>query len=76
MLMYSKDTLKCFSFRDKKGSLDGEIFELLYTLSDFLAFKEMFLEYKNYKDGRCIDLSSSISITSYKLDNDDDEDAF
>lgn len=65
-----------FLCRDKKGSLDGEIFELLYTLTDFLAFKEMFLDYKNYKDGRCIDLSSSISVTSYKLENDEIEEEF
>lgn len=62
--------------RDRKGTLDGEIFDLLYTLTDFIAFKEMFLDYKNYKDGRCIDLSSSISVTSYKLKCDEDEEMF
>lgn len=60
--------------RDKKGTLDGEIFDLLYTLTDFMAFKEMFLEYKNYKDGRYIDLATSISVTSYKFDSNDEGD--
>ncbi|XP_063698272.1 ADP-ribosylation factor-like protein 2-binding protein [Culicoides brevitarsis] len=49
----------------KKGTLDGEIFDFLYTLNDFNAFKEMFLDYKNFKQGNCIDLSSGISVISY-----------
>lgn len=53
-------------FREKKDSLDGEIFDLLYTLTDFMAFKEMFLDYKSFKEGRTIDLSSSISVISYQ----------
>lgn len=55
-----------FFLREKKDSLDGEIFDMLYTLSDFVAFKEMFLDYKNFKEGRTIDLSSSISVISYQ----------
>lgn len=55
-----------FFSREKKDSLDGEIFDMLYTLSDFVAFKEMFLDYKNFKEGRTIDLSSSISVISYQ----------
>lgn len=33
-------------FRNRKNELDGEIFELLLTFSDFLTFKEMILDYK------------------------------
>lgn len=33
-------------FRKNQDHLDGEVFEMLYTLSDFSAFKEMILDYK------------------------------
>lgn len=35
-----------FYFRGKKDNLEGEIFEVLLTLSDFRAFKEIFLDYR------------------------------
>lgn len=35
-----------FCFRDRKDELNGEIFEELFTLTDFMFFKEMFLDYK------------------------------
>ncbi|TGZ70319.1 hypothetical protein CRM22_003276 [Opisthorchis felineus] len=31
---------------ENKGDLDGEIFEMLYTFTDFVSFKEMMLDYK------------------------------
>jgi len=34
---------------ERKDTLDGDIFELLYSLSDFLIFKEMFVDYKIMK---------------------------
>jgi ADP-ribosylation factor 2-binding protein len=33
-------------FRTRRNELDGEVFEMLFTFSDFTAFKEMFLDYK------------------------------
>ncbi|CAH8618197.1 unnamed protein product [Heterobilharzia americana] len=36
--------------------LDGEVFEMLYTFSDFLAFKEMMLDYKKAKTGETVNL--------------------
>mgnify|MGYP002042081990 CR=1 FL=1 len=38
-----------FSFselEERKLDLEGEVFDMLFTLTDFLAFKEMFLDYK------------------------------
>ncbi|KDR10997.1 ADP-ribosylation factor-like protein 2-binding protein [Zootermopsis nevadensis] len=48
----------------RKNELNGEVFEMLFTFSDFIAFKEMFLDYKAMKDGRVEDLSKGICITS------------
>uniref|UniRef100_A0A3Q0KKJ5 ADP-ribosylation factor-like protein 2-binding protein n=1 Tax=Schistosoma mansoni TaxID=6183 RepID=A0A3Q0KKJ5_SCHMA len=36
--------------------LDGEIFEMLYTFTDFLAFKEMMIDYKKAKTGQTVNL--------------------
>ncbi|XP_071823770.1 ADP-ribosylation factor-like protein 2-binding protein [Apostichopus japonicus] len=52
--------------KKKKESLDGEIFEILLTFSDFLAFKEMFLDYKAEKEGRTVDLSAGFIVTPYQ----------
>ena len=35
-----------FSDRERKDELEGEIFEILLTFSDFMAFKEMVLDYR------------------------------
>ncbi len=29
----------------RKSSLEGEVFEMLFTLTDFMAFKDMFVGY-------------------------------
>ncbi|XP_076243648.1 ADP-ribosylation factor-like protein 2-binding protein [Calliopsis andreniformis] len=51
---------------DKRNHLEGEVFEVLSTFTDFVAFKEMFLDYRAVKEGKVQDLSSGISITSFK----------
>ncbi|KAJ8042360.1 ADP-ribosylation factor-like protein 2-binding protein [Holothuria leucospilota] len=51
--------------KKKKDSLEGEIFEILLTFTDFLAFKEMFLDYKAEKEGRTVDLSDGFIVTPY-----------
>ncbi|CAH8601800.1 unnamed protein product [Schistosoma bovis] len=38
------------------SSLDGEVFEMLYTFTDFLAFKEMMIDYKKAKTGQTVHL--------------------
>lgn len=34
-------------FRMHKQALDGEVFDVLFSLSDFVKFKESILDYKN-----------------------------
>ncbi|GAB1600273.1 ADP-ribosylation factor-like protein 2-binding protein [Argonauta hians] len=52
----------------RKHELEGEIFELLLTFSDFVTFKEMVLDYKAVKEGRTVDLSDGITVTSISAD--------
>ncbi|KAF6078390.1 hypothetical protein HJG60_009227 [Phyllostomus discolor] len=47
-----------------KDEVAGDIFDMLLTFTDFLAFKEMFLDYKAEKEGRALDLSSGLVVTS------------
>ncbi|KAL4235422.1 ADP-ribosylation factor-like protein 2-binding protein [Mactra antiquata] len=49
---------------ERKDELDGEIFEMLLTFSDFMSFKEMFLDFKAEKEGRTVDLSAGITVTN------------
>ncbi|KAK3600953.1 hypothetical protein CHS0354_004160 [Potamilus streckersoni] len=49
----------------RKNELEGEIFEMMLTFSDFLAFKQMFLDFRAEKEGRTIDLSSGITVTRF-----------
>ncbi|KAK6622922.1 hypothetical protein RUM43_008773 [Polyplax serrata] len=51
----------------RKDNLDGEVFEVLLTLSDFTAFKEIFLDYRAMKEGRTIDLHQSLCVSSVPL---------
>jgi hypothetical protein len=44
----------CFFLRERKNELEGEIFEMLLTFSDFLAFKEMFLDYRAVSFNQCL----------------------
>ncbi|XP_076648281.1 ADP-ribosylation factor-like protein 2-binding protein [Halictus rubicundus] len=49
--------------KNKQNELEGEVFEVLSTFTDFMAFKEMFLDYRAVKEGKVEDLSSGISVT-------------
>ncbi|KYQ54562.1 ADP-ribosylation factor-like protein 2-binding protein [Trachymyrmex zeteki] len=60
------------SEKQKQMELEGEVFEVLSTITDFLAFKEMFLDYRAVKEGKVADLSCGISITSLKSCNAED----
>ncbi|KAK2576715.1 hypothetical protein KPH14_005371 [Odynerus spinipes] len=51
---------------EKQAELEGEVFEVLSAITDFLAFKEMVLDYRAVKEGKVQDLSSGISIISVK----------
>uniref|UniRef100_A0A8D8QIS9 ADP-ribosylation factor-like protein 2-binding protein n=2 Tax=Cacopsylla melanoneura TaxID=428564 RepID=A0A8D8QIS9_9HEMI len=50
----------------KRNELNGEVFEMLFTLTDFNEFKDMFLDYRARKEGRVQDLSQTLYITSLK----------
>jgi ADP-ribosylation factor 2-binding protein len=45
----------------RKTELEGEVFEMLFTLTDFLAFKEMFVDYKIMKQSGALDNVLSIT---------------
>ncbi|XP_043937334.1 ADP-ribosylation factor-like protein 2-binding protein isoform X2 [Protopterus annectens] len=53
------------SLQHHKDEIAGDIFEMLLTFTDFLAFKEMFLDYRAEKEGRSLDLSSGFVVTSF-----------
>ena len=47
-------------FRKRKEELNGEVFEMLLTFSDFLAFKEMFIDYKRVSVFTCLVFTLSV----------------
>uniref|UniRef100_A0A8C5QCZ9 ADP-ribosylation factor-like protein 2-binding protein n=1 Tax=Leptobrachium leishanense TaxID=445787 RepID=A0A8C5QCZ9_9ANUR len=51
------------SLQSHQQEIAGDIFDILLTFTDFLAFKEMFLDYKAEKEGRSIDLSCGFVVT-------------
>lgn len=53
---------------ERKEELDGEIFEMLLTFSDFMSFKEMFLDFKAEKEGRTVDFSAGITVKNLGAD--------
>lgn len=71
MPQFTVDTL-LHQLNEKQTELDGEVFEVLSTITDFLAFKEMFLDYRAMKEGKVADLSCGISVTSLKSCNAED----
>ncbi|KAK1120002.1 hypothetical protein K0M31_012732 [Melipona bicolor] len=61
---------------NKQNELEGEVFEVLSTFTDFMSFKEMFLDYRAMKEGKVQDLSYGISITSLKSCTNVDNNSF
>ncbi|KAJ3035479.1 ADP-ribosylation factor-like protein 2-binding protein [Rhizophlyctis rosea] len=49
--------------KSRPDTTDGDVFEILTTLGDFNAFKEMILAYREEKEGTALDLSSLLSVT-------------
>ncbi|XP_038554266.1 ADP-ribosylation factor-like protein 2-binding protein [Micropterus salmoides] len=47
-----------------KEEVPDDIFDMLLTFTDFMAFKEMFLAYRAEIEGRGLDLSQGLVITS------------
>ncbi|XP_035275712.1 ADP-ribosylation factor-like protein 2-binding protein [Anguilla anguilla] len=52
------------SLQQHKDEVSGDIFDMLLTFTDFLAFKEMFLDYKAEREGRGLDLSAGLVVKS------------
>ncbi|NP_001086325.1 ADP-ribosylation factor-like protein 2-binding protein [Xenopus laevis] len=52
------------SLQCHREEIAGDIFDILLTFTDFLAFKEMFLDYKAEKEGRTVDLGCGLVVTS------------
>ncbi|XP_058792846.1 ADP-ribosylation factor-like protein 2-binding protein isoform X2 [Phymastichus coffea] len=48
----------------RRSELEGEVFEILLTFTDFLAFKELILDYRALQEGKVQDLSSGITVKS------------
>ncbi|KAL9975422.1 hypothetical protein ACROYT_G012583 [Oculina patagonica] len=73
-----KKRISGFSMEDFTKSLEtrhdqigGDILEMLLSFTDFMAFKEMFLEYKSAKEGTGMDFSDLITITSTSSQRDE-----
>merc|ERR1719266_2094511 len=49
---------------EKRNELDGDVFEMLYTLSDFMAFKELFVDYSTMKRSPDCDLSDLLCVSA------------
>ncbi|XP_065064481.1 ADP-ribosylation factor-like protein 2-binding protein [Rhopilema esculentum] len=56
----------------RRDQIDLEIFDMLQTMSDFLEFKQMFLNYKAMKEGKMVDLSQGIVVKHFESSDDTD----
>ncbi|CAI5664948.1 unnamed protein product [Oreochromis niloticus] len=63
---FNMDTFKELLMQHKE-EVSGDIFDMLLTFTDFMAFKEMFLQYRAEKEGQCPDLSQGLVVTSLNL---------
>ena len=52
------------SLKAHKNEITDEIFDMFTTFTDFLAFKEMFVDYRADKEGRNVELLDSVVIHS------------
>ena len=52
------------SLQAHKNEIADEIFDMFITFTDFLAFKEMFLDYRADKEGRNAELLDSVVVHS------------
>lgn len=52
------------SLESRRAEVCEEIVDMLHSFSDFLAFKQMFLDYKAEKEGVSVDLSGQLLISS------------
>uniref|UniRef100_A0A4W5P2Q0 ADP-ribosylation factor-like protein 2-binding protein n=1 Tax=Hucho hucho TaxID=62062 RepID=A0A4W5P2Q0_9TELE len=50
--------------KQHKDEVSGDIFEMLLTFTDFMAFKEMFIDYRAEREGRGLNLSDGLVVRS------------
>ncbi|KAJ8003168.1 hypothetical protein DPEC_G00166590 [Dallia pectoralis] len=50
--------------KQHKDEVSGDIFDMLLTFTDFMAFKEMFIDFRAEKEGRGLDLSQGLVVRS------------
>uniref|UniRef100_A0A6Q2Y350 ADP-ribosylation factor-like protein 2-binding protein n=1 Tax=Esox lucius TaxID=8010 RepID=A0A6Q2Y350_ESOLU len=50
--------------KQHKDEVSGDIFDMLLTFTDFMAFKEMFIDYRAEREGRGLDLSQGLVVRS------------
>lgn len=48
----------------RKDEISEEIFEMLLSFTDFVMFKELMLDHKAFKEGKTVDLSFGLTVTS------------
>ncbi|XP_060778940.1 ADP-ribosylation factor-like protein 2-binding protein [Neoarius graeffei] len=54
------------TLKQHKEEVSGDIFDMLLTFTDFMAFKEMFLDYRAEQEGRGLDLSTGLVVRSLR----------
>ncbi|XP_053533947.1 ADP-ribosylation factor-like protein 2-binding protein isoform X2 [Ictalurus punctatus] len=54
------------SLKQHKEEVSGDIFDMLLTFTDFMAFKQMFLDYRAEREGRGLDLSTGLVVKSLR----------
>nr|XP_044612358.1 ADP-ribosylation factor-like protein 2-binding protein [Equus asinus] len=54
----------CTTLKHVKDEVADDIFNMLLTFVDFVPFKELFLDDRGEKEGRGLDLSSGVAVTS------------
>ncbi|XP_052008366.1 ADP-ribosylation factor-like protein 2-binding protein isoform X1 [Xyrauchen texanus] len=52
------------SLKQHNDDVSGDILDILLTFTDFMAFKEMFIDYRAEKEGRGLDLSTGLVVKS------------
>ncbi|XP_076846966.1 ADP-ribosylation factor-like protein 2-binding protein [Brachyhypopomus gauderio] len=52
------------TLKQHKDEVSGDIFDMLLTFTDFMAFKDVFINYKAEREGRGLDLSTGLVVKS------------
>ncbi|KAJ1568602.1 ADP-ribosylation factor-like protein 2-binding protein [Cladochytrium tenue] len=52
--------------RNRQDPIDGDVFDMLASLGDFNAFKELIVSFKKEQDGSAVDLSGLIAVNVRK----------